>query len=79
LTSRGYRFAVPIISRCTILRVIISWTLLPGGTRRNGVACKQAKLYATGGFWRHDPGLQILWNREADGRPIIAHMYIDHI
>ncbi len=43
------------------------------------MACKQAKLYATGEFWRHDPGLQTFWNREADGRPIIAHMYIDHI
>lgn len=50
-----------------------------GGTRSNGVACKQSRLYATGGFWRHDPGLQTLWTREADGRPILAHMYIDHI
>lgn len=50
-----------------------------GGATLTGVAGKQAKLYAAGGFWRHDPGLEPLWNSEADGRPILAHMDIDEI
>ncbi len=49
------------------------------GFTLNGVAGKQAKLYASGGFWRHDPGLAPLWSSAADGRPIIAHMDIDEI
>src|SRR3546814_17633265 len=28
-----------------------------GGLREGSVASKQARLYADGGFWRHDPGL----------------------
>lgn len=50
-----------------------------GGLREGSVASKQAKLYAGGGFWRHDPGLKTLWATEANGRPIIAHMSIDRI
>jgi len=50
-----------------------------GGAQQGWVASKQAKLFASGGFWRRDPGLQALRDHEADGRPVIAHMSIDHI
>ncbi|WP_037489393.1 hypothetical protein, partial [Sphingobium indicum] len=50
-----------------------------GGVRLDGVAETQAKTYANGGFWRYDPGLDSLWEREADGRPVIVHMDIDEI
>lgn len=50
-----------------------------GGATLSGVAGRQAKLYASGGFWRHDPGLRPLWECETDGRPIMAHMDIDEI
>src|SRR3546814_18279156 len=45
-----------------------------GGLREGSVASKQARLYADGGFWRHDPGLKTLWATEANGGPTIAHM-----
>lgn len=50
-----------------------------GGFGQTGVAGRQAKLYAGGGFWRHDPGLEPLWKREADGRMVIVHMDVDEI
>lgn len=53
--------------------------LSAGGLSQSEVACKQARLYANGGFWRHDRGLEMLWANEANGRPIFTHMVIDRI
>ncbi len=50
-----------------------------GGVGQGDVAPKQARLYANGGFWRHDPWLAPLWQLEPTGRPTIAHMSIDRI
>lgn len=50
-----------------------------GGGSQGEIACRQAKLYADGGFWRHDPALAMLWETQPDGHPVVSSMRIDHI